>query len=128
MSLAEHLAENVVQDAAVLVVGDFERRVDASNGGEILFFTVCAMSANLHFLARLEIVGQAFDVENLEAGEPARFRSFARQKFQRQHSHSNEVAAMDALEAFGKDGADSEQNRALGGPVARRAGTIFLPG
>src|SRR5208282_3781777 len=113
MSLAEHLAENVVQDAAVLVVGDFERRVDASNGGEIPFFTVCAASANPYFLARLEIAGQAFDVENFEAGEPERFRSLARQKFERKHAHSNEVAAMDALEAFGKDGTKSEQNCAF---------------
>jgi hypothetical protein len=46
----EHLAQNVVKDAAVLVVGDFERGIDAGGGGEILFFTLSIARANLTFL------------------------------------------------------------------------------
>ena len=33
---------------------------------------------------------------------------------------------MDALERLGDDGADAEQPRALGRPVAARAGPVFL--
>jgi hypothetical protein len=36
-----------------------------------------------------------------------------------EHAHADEVAAMDALEALGDDGAHAEEQGALGGPVAR---------
>ena len=39
-----------------------------------------------------------------------------------------EVGAVDALEALRDHGAHAEQPRALGGPVARGAGAIFLAG
>ena len=35
---------------------------------------------------------------------------------------------MDALEGFGEHGADTQQRGALGGPVARRARAVLLPG
>ena len=45
---------------------------------------------------------------------------------ERQHAHADEVGAVDALVALGDHGADAEQQRALGGPVARRAGAVLL--
>ena len=38
------------------------------------------------------------------------------------------LRAVDALVALGDDGADAEQQRALGRPVARRAGAVLLAG
>jgi hypothetical protein len=35
-ALLKHLAQNVVKDATVLVVGDLEGRIDAGDSGEIL--------------------------------------------------------------------------------------------
>ena len=46
---------------------------------------------------------------------------------QRQHAHADEVRAVDALEALRDDGAHAEELRALGRPVARRAGAVFAP-
>ncbi len=48
--------------------------------------------------------------------------------WQRQHAHADEVGAVDALEALRDDGLHAEQLRALGGPVARAAGAVFLAG
>ena len=57
---------------------------------------------------------------------PSDFSVSPGQKFQRQHAHADQIAAMDALEAFGEHGADAEQDRALRGPIARGAGAIFF--
>ena len=43
-----------------------------------------------------------------------------------QHAHADEIGAMDALKTLRDHRADAEQNRALGGPVARRSGAVFL--
>ena len=48
------------------------------------------------------------------------------QKLQRQHAHADQIRAMNALEAFGDHGAHAQQQRALGGPIARGAGAVFL--
>ena len=47
---------------------------------------------------------------------------------QREHAHADQVGTMDALEGLRDHGADAEQDRALGRPVARRAGAVFLAG
>ena len=44
------------------------------------------------------------------------------------NAHADQVRAVDALEALGDHGAHAEQVRALGRPVARRAGAVFLAG
>ena len=43
-------------------------------------------------------------------------------------AHADEVAAMDAFEAFGHDGADAEQAGSFGGPVARGAAAVIGAG
>jgi hypothetical protein len=45
-SLLQHLAEDVLQDAAVLVVGDFLGRVDADGSGEGFDFAVGRFGAD----------------------------------------------------------------------------------
>ncbi len=49
-------------------------------------------------------------------------------ELQRQNAHADEIGAVNALEAFGDDGADAEQLGSLGGPVARGAGAVFFSG
>ena len=44
----------------------------------------------------------------------------------RQHAHADQVVAVDALEALGDDRLDAQKLRALGRPVARGSGTVFL--
>ena len=59
---------------------------------------------------------------------PKRLRGLALLVDQRQHAHADEIAAVDALEAFGDDGFHAEQERALGGPVARAAHAVIFAG
>ena len=49
----------------MLVVGEFERRIHASDCRKCLFSTVSGSSAHFHLLPGLELVRQTFNVENL---------------------------------------------------------------
>ena len=51
-----------------------------------------------------------------------------RRELQRHDAHADQVRAVDALVALGDHGADAEQRGAFRGPVARRAGAVFLAG
>ena len=42
----EHLAEDILEDAAVMIVGDFFGSVDAGGGGELLGFAVFGFGAD----------------------------------------------------------------------------------
>src|SRR5699024_6519238 len=121
-----HLPQHVVQDAAVSVVLDFLRRFQAYAGleGGFLAFRVGGLDVDFLFGA----VGQAGDVEGLGAVQAQAFGVFAVNEGQRQHAHADQVGAVDALVAFGNHGLDAEQARALGRPVARGAGAVFLAG
>src|SRR5207253_11408344 len=50
------------------------------------------------------------------------------EEWQRQHTHPNLIAAMNALEALSDDSANAEQVRAFGGPVAGAAGAVLSAG
>src|ERR1700748_1364039 len=105
----EHLTKDVLQNPAVLVVGDFERSVDASDGCEMFFFAGGVAGAHFHFFAGLEIAGQAFNFEGFEACEAECFGSFAGEEFERQDAHAYQVRAMDTFETFGEDGANAKE-------------------
>ena len=66
------------------------------------------------------------DVEGLVAVDAERLPRVARLELQRQHAHADQVRAVDALEALRDHRLDAEQLRALGGPVAARAGAVLL--
>src|SRR5580704_5606901 len=112
----EHLAEDVLEDAAVFVVIDFFGGVDAGDYGEFLLAAVGGFRGDLNVFARRESC-DAFDVEDFVASEAVGVARFAWLEFERENAHADEVAAMDALVAFGDDGAGTEQARAFGGPV-----------
>ena len=68
------------------------------------------------------------DVEGLAARQAQRRGALTGQELERQDAHAHEVGAMDALVRLGEDGADAQQARALGGPVARAAAAVLLAG
>ena len=45
----EHLAQDVLKDSAVLVVGDLERRIDAGDGSELFLFALSVRARTLIF-------------------------------------------------------------------------------
>src|SRR6185437_14117056 len=119
--LLKHLAQNVLKDSAVLVVSDLERRIDAGNGGKLFFLALSVARAHFDLFFRLEILAQALEIENFEAAKPERLEIFTRREFQWQHSHADQIAAMDALETFRKHRANPEKQSSFRRPIARRA-------
>ena len=126
--LFEHLAEDVLEDAAVPVVGDFFGSVHADEGcegfrfaiGEILAWTVTSLRGVS--VATPSISKISWPVR------PSDSRVFAGFEFQRKNAHAHQVAAVNAFVAFSNHGAHAEQTSAFRGPVARGAGTIFFAG
>src|SRR5712692_11894942 len=68
------------------------------------------------------------DREPLTTSQTERLRVLARSELERQYAHAHQVRPMDALEALGDHRAHTQQQRALGGPVARRARAVLLAG
>jgi hypothetical protein len=125
LCLGGELAEDVLEDAAVLVVEDLLRGVDADGDGELdggaghVFGEDDERFSGGEFA--VEHVFEADDVVNLFAGEGEGFGGVAGLELQREDAHANQVRPVDALVGFGDDEADAEQARTLGGPVARGA-------
>ena len=76
-------------------------------------------------LAGLAVV-QAGDLHHLVALEAKRLRVLAVQELAGQHAHADQVRTVDSLESFRHHRLHAQQVRALGRPVTRRAGAVFL--
>src|SRR5687768_11437340 len=122
------LAQDVGQDAVVIVVLHLDRRVDSGDYLEGLHRTVGRRRSYVETLARRQVRLDATNVEHLFTGQTQARDRFARQELERQDAHTDEVAAMDALKALDDDGLYAEDLRPLGGPVTRGAGAVLLAG
>ena len=83
---------------------------------------------HLDVLARLDVRRRRVMVKVSVPSSPRLSAFSPSRELQRKHAHADQVRAVDALEALGDDRADAEQHGALGRPVARAAGAIFLAG
>src|SRR5919107_4751926 len=115
-----------MQDAAVPVVVRLAGRVDADVGVEL----DVRVGAHRHRAGDVAVVerGDAGDGERLRAGQAERLGVGLGRELQRQHTHADQVRAVDALERLGDDRPHTQQHRALGRPVPRRAGAVLLAG
>src|SRR5690606_14240284 len=118
------LAEHVVQDAAVHVVLLLLRRVDPHARVERRLLAVRLRRGDADPVDA--VAAEPFDIEDLGAVESEALRVLAVEELQRQHAHSDQIRAVDALEAFGEHGTHTEQRGALRRPVARRARAVLL--
>ena len=106
-----------MQNAAVLVVVAFFRCIDANQRFERDRITVsrCCRDGNgLGVCIRLTC-----DVVAFFAGQTERLGILTIKKLQWQYAHTDQVGTVNTLKAFHDDGFDTEQQCALGGPVAR---------
>src|SRR3954447_12394605 len=109
------VAQYAVQYAAVPVVGDFVRGVEAHPSLE--FDGIAAVTRRLHldapgtFGIRGHGLVEALDVEDLLAGEPERLGTLAVWELERQHAHADQVGPMDALVALRQHRAHAQERR-----------------
>ena len=112
----------------MLVVVNFDGRINAAADSDILHRAVLARDLEREVLLRFDVRVEADDVVGLGAVELQGLRGGAFLELQRQHAHANEVAAMDAFEALRHDSLDAQQIGSFRRPIARRAGAVFLAG
>ena len=125
LPFADHLAQNIGQDAAVGVVFNFDIRVEAGGDREGDLTAVGFEGANLELLTGLDIFDTA-DKKGFRAIEPEAFGTVARHEHQRQHAHTHQVAAVDPFKRPGDNGFDPQQVGSFGRPVPGGAGTVLL--
>ena len=110
----------------MLEVADLVRRVDTDGGLE---GDVVGPLAGCRDLDRLGLsVLEVTDLEGLLAGEAERIDRFSFWELQRQHTHPDQVGAVDPLEALGDHRTDTEQIGALGCPVTGGTRAVLLAG
>src|SRR5215831_6255761 len=124
--LPNELAQDVRQDAAVPERDQLLRRIDARNHLKLDGHRIVAAGANSDESARREALRDTDQLAGLAARQPQRSNVLAALELQRQHAHVHEIASVNALEGLADDRFDSQEQRALGGPVARRSGSVLL--
>ena len=114
------------------VVADLLRGVQADARLELFHLAVLGAGADGGVVAVLEAAldggGEALDLVDLAAGQAQALDAGAGGELQGGDPHPHQVAAVDALVALGDDGADAEQQRPLGRPVARASPVPILAG
>src|SRR6516225_2019195 len=124
----DKLAQNVMQNAAVLEIFKLVEGIDPADERHSLEPAVGSHDLRDHPLARLDLAVQAADRDLLVPPQAQRLPGRAFLEAQREHAHPDEIGSMDALEGLANDRAHAEQVRTLRRPVARRAAAVFLAG
>src|SRR5947199_9853799 len=103
----------------MLVVMNLIRSINAHDGLEVLFCATVGAYANIDQHSRFDTASNTFDIESFEPGKPQSRRAFTVFELQREHSHSDEIAAVNPFEAFCQHRFNAKQARALSCPIAR---------
>src|SRR5260221_2488400 len=107
-----HVAQHVLQDAAMAEIFDLVERVDAAQQLDRLAAAVGAVDDAGELHARLDAGLGAENIEVLGAGDLQALPRCPAGELQRQHAHADEVRAVDALEALDDHRLDAEETRA----------------
>src|SRR5579863_6343287 len=118
------LPQYVLQNPAMLVVLEFLGSVDAQAHVELGGLPAVGRGHHFHGFRRAAV--QPRDFEGLLAGEPEALSVLTFLELQRQHAHADQIGAVNALETLGDHRLYAQEHRALGRPVARAAGAVFL--
>src|SRR6185312_896678 len=102
--LGRELAQHVVQNTAVPVVLELVQRIDAAEQRNALELAVARHDLRGQLLTRLEVADEATQRDLLVALQAEGRPGGAVLEGQRQHAHTDEVGAMDALEALADHG------------------------
>jgi DNA-binding NtrC family response regulator len=124
--LADQLAQDRLENAAVAVVVDLDRGVEAAGHAHGRRLPG-ALHLHDHVLPRPDLAADAAHREDLLAVEAQGLRVLPGLELQGQHAHAHEVRAVDPLVALRDDGPHAEEQGALRGPVADEPLPYSLP-
>jgi len=108
------LSEHVVQDATVLIVGKLRLGVDADLDLELL----AILGSDVESLADLQFATIGRDIEGLLSGKTEGLCVLTWEELEGKHSHTNEVASVDALVALSNNSLDALEVGSLGSPIS----------
>src|SRR5262249_36479925 len=112
------MPQHVMQYAAVLEIIELVECIDAANERDALEAPIGADDFSEHALAALDLAVKPADCRLFVAPETERLPGCAFLEAQRQHTHADQIRAMDAFKRLGDDRAHAEQVGSLGSPVA----------
>ena len=102
------MAQHGVQDAAVAIVIDLNRRINATNSLERRQAAVNTLHLDNDRLPGLQLVVKIDCREDLRAVQLVRLGAFARFILQREDTHPDQIAAMNAFKALSDYKANSQ--------------------
>src|SRR6266849_7018013 len=100
-----------MQNAAVSIIFELVERIDAAQQRDALQRAIAGHDFRRQLLAWFQIPLQPAYGYRLVTLHPDRLPGRAILEGQRQHTHADQIGAMDALEALADHGADAEQPR-----------------
>ena len=117
-------AQDVEERSAVAEVLEFDGGVESC--GDIKLYA--RTGGDGEGLSDFEVSVVEIDGEEFFSGEFERVGRLAVFEFEGKHAHSDKIGSVDSFEGFRDNGADAEQFRAFGGPVATGARAVLLSG
>src|SRR5579859_423380 len=99
-STLHHVPQHILQDAAMPVVLDLVEGIDPAGHGHVLLRPIRPRDGHGNIHARLDAGSDAGNVEDLRAVELQGLAGHAVLELQRQEAHTDQVRAVDALEAL----------------------------
>src|SRR5262249_44958256 len=117
--VSNQLPQHVLQNPAVLVVVNLVWRVVVRKRLKFFLLAGVIPNADVDKHAGLDAGGGAFDIVGFKPVETQTCGTFTGPELQWQHSHPDEIAAMNAFETFRQGSLHTEKARTLRCPVAR---------
>lgn len=121
---SHELAEDVLEDTAVLEESDFGVSVKSARGREAL----AAAGGHSNVLADVKVTALHVNGEGFGTVKSVSVSALAILELEGQDSHTDEVASVDTLVGFGDDSVHTLKERTLGGPIAGGSRSVLLTG
>ena len=119
---SHELAEHVLKDTSVLEEGNLRVSIESARCSE----GFASVGSHSDILADGKVATLHVNAERLRAVESVSIGALSILELQRQDSHADQVASVDALVRLGDHSVDSLEVRALGSPITGGTGAVLV--